>query len=336
MFLILVIHANMVSLSRPSRIDLLNNSIEVIFRYFVESIGIVSVNLFVLISGWFKIKPNKKKMLSFIYQIVFLWGGMLLIFALLGLTSINLKNIASSIALTSNDWFIKSYLVLCIISPILNTFVDNSTEKTLKTILIWFYLFQSTYGILGASRLFLDGYGPLSFIGLYLLAQYVRKIADGKYSKISINTLFVFRKEVDISIFLLCALINTLVGVLALKLDINLYAKVYAYINPLNIIGALYLFLFFTKINIGRNKIINWLAASSFAVYLLHGNQTREYFTNTIQNIYDSYNGVGCVLLVFLFLVLVYISSVVIDQIRIITWNLLCNLKGKCQTIAKP
>ena len=67
-------------------------------------------------------------------------------------------------------------------------------------------------------------------------------------SKISINKLFVFKKEIDISIFMLCAIVNTVVGVVALKLDINLYGKIYAYINPLNIIGALYLFLFFTKI----------------------------------------------------------------------------------------
>lgn len=327
MFLILVIHANMVSLPRPTSVDLSNDSLEVVFRYFMESIGIVSVNLFILISGWFTIKPNTKRMLSFIYQVVFLWGGMLLILAILGLNSINLRDIASSIALTSYDWFIKAYLVLCIISPILNSFAENSSEKAIRSVLIWFFIFQSTYGILGASRFFQDGYGPLSFIGIYLLAQYARKVTDGKFSKISINKLFVFKKEIDISIFMLCAIVNTVVGVVALKLDINLYGKIYAYINPLNIIGALYLFLFFTKINIGRSKFINWLAASSFAVYLLHGNQMREYFTNTIQNIYNSYNGVDCVLLVFLFLVLVYVASVVIDQLRIITWNLLCNLK---------
>lgn len=336
MFLILVIHANMVSLPHPTSVDLSNDSLEVVFRYFMESVGIVSVNLFILISGWFTIKPNTKRMLSFIYQVVFLWGGMLLILAMLGLHTISLKDIASSIALTSSDWFIKAYLVLCIISPILNSFAENSSEKTFRSALIWFFIFQSTYGILGASRFFEDGYGPLSFIGLYLLAQYARKVTGGYFSKIDVNKLFILKKEIDISIFMLCAIINTVIGVVALKLDINLYGKIYAYINPFNIIGALYLFLFFTKINIGRSKIINWLAASCFAVYLLHGNQMREYFTNTIQDIYDSYNGASCVLVVFLFLVLVYVASVVIDQLRIITWNLLCNFKEKCQTIAKP
>ena len=327
MFLILVIHANMVSLPRPTSVDLSNDSLEVVFRYLMESIGIVSVNLFILISGWFTIKPNTKRMLFFIYQIVFLWGGMYLIFLLLGKTTLSVSNIAATISLSYPEWFIKAYLVLCVISPILNSFADNSSEKTLRSVLIWFFIFQSTYGMLGAHRFFQDGYGPLSFIGLYLLAQYARKVTDGKFSKTSINKLFVLKKEIDIFIFLLCAIINTIVGVLALKLDINLYGKIYAYINPLNIIGALYLFLFFTKINIGRSKLINWLAASSFAVYLLHGNQMREYFTETIQHIYNSYSGLGCVLLVFLFLVLVYIASVVIDQLRIITWNLLCNLK---------
>lgn len=336
MFFILVIHANMVSLPRPSNIDLLNDSTEVIFRYFVESIGIVSVNLFVLISGWFKIKPNTKRMLSFIYQILFLWGGMLLIFVLLGKTNITFNNLASTISLSHYEWFIKAYLVLCIISPILNTFIENSSEKALRNVLIWFYIFQSTYGILGANRFFVNGYGPLSFIGLYLLAQYARKVTTEKPSDLFINKLFLLRKEYDILIFIICAIVNTVIGLIGLKYDLHVYSLVYAYINPLNVIGALYLFLFFTKNNIGNSSVINWLAASSFAVYLLHCNQMREYFTNTIQYIYDNFSGVGCIFLIFIFLVFVYIGSVVIDQLRIISWNLICYFKEKCQTIAKP
>lgn len=324
MFLVLVIHANMVSLPHPSSIDLSNDSIEVIFRYFVESIGIVSVNLFVLISGWFKIKRIH---ICWLYQIVFLWGGMLLIFVLLGKTNITFSNLASTISLSRPEWFIKAYLVLCIISPILNIFVENSSEETLRNVLIWFYLFQSTYGILGANKFFLDGYSPLSFIGLYLLAQYARKVNTENTSDSFINKLFLLRKEYDILIFIFCVIVNTVIGIIGLKYDINIYSLIYAYNNPLNVIGALYLFLFFAKINIGHCSVINWLAASSFAVYLLHCNQMREYFTNIILYVYNNFSGVGCVLLIFIFLVLVYIGSVVIDQLRIISWNLICYLK---------
>ncbi len=137
MFLILVIHANMVSLPRPSRFDLFVDPSEVIFRYFIESIGIISVNIFVFISGWFKIKPTSKKITSFIYQVVFFWGGMLILFAILGIKPLTLKGLASSFALTNGgDWFIKAYLVLCIIAPVLNQFIETSSKKLRKTVLL--------------------------------------------------------------------------------------------------------------------------------------------------------------------------------------------------------
>lgn len=75
MFMILVIHANMVSLSHPTTGDLLSNAIPTITRYFFESFGIVGVDIFVLISGWFLINTRAKSFYSFFFQILTLWGG---------------------------------------------------------------------------------------------------------------------------------------------------------------------------------------------------------------------------------------------------------------------
>lgn len=195
--------------------------------------------------------------------------------------------------------------------------------------MFWFYIFSSTYGMIGANRFFVSGYGPLSFIGLYLLAQYVRNIQSFKEVPTFLDKIFHLDKSKDLLVFLSCAIVNTLIAITSLKIGINLNGFIYAYSNPLNVIGALYLFLFFTKINIGHNSLINWLAASSFAVYLLHCNQMREYFIDFIQYIYNMYDGFACFILIFIFLIMVYLVSTLIDQLRIISWNLLSNLKDK-------
>ena len=76
MFMILVIHANFVSLPRIGIEELSSNTIPSVTRFFIESLGIVAVNVFVFISGWFGIRTRLKSVLSFIYQILFfLLGG---------------------------------------------------------------------------------------------------------------------------------------------------------------------------------------------------------------------------------------------------------------------
>lgn len=330
MFYILVIHANMVSLDRPTPIDLENHSLSVFVRYLFESIGIISVDVFVLISGWFMVKPKIKGVLSFVFQVIFLWGIGYYIMLILGRAEFNIKGILTCFAFTSWDWFIKAYMMLFILAPILNVFVQNSTEKIQRNVLIWFFLFMSTYGLFGGARKFFDfGYGPLTFIGLYLLSQYVHNTSKLEGTPYLIRRIFSFNKYTDLCIVFLCAITNTIIGVVSLRFQLPLYGFVYAYINPLVIIGALYFLLFFSKLSIKQNSLINWLAGSSFAVYLIHSQiDIRNVFTLCIRTLYDSNQGVLCVITIFFFLIMVYIGSVLIDQIRLIIWNLL-NIKIK-------
>lgn len=75
MFMILVIHANFVALPRIEYGELVSNSIPSVTRFFIESLGIVAVNVFVFISGWFGINVTKKRVFSFIYLVLFFTVG---------------------------------------------------------------------------------------------------------------------------------------------------------------------------------------------------------------------------------------------------------------------
>ena len=251
-------------------------------------------------------------------------GGVFCAFLLLGKTSLSPSNILEIIAYNYRHWFVKAYIVLMILAPVLNTYVKNETEKTQRYVLFGFFLFSSTYGWLGgARRFFVDGYGPLSFIGLYLLACYVKNsIASStipKYLKSSLT----FDRKYDLLIFMSCVFINTFLGIVGLFYDkVSVYGIVYAYTNPLTIIGSLYLLLFFSKLEIKPFKWIYTLASGSFAVYLLHSQiDVRPLFNQIVGYLYATFEGLSSVFAIFTFLVLVYIVSVFIDLPRLWIWN---------------
>lgn len=244
-----------------------------------------------------------------------------------GNVQLSVKNVLEVLVFTRWDWFIKAYIVLMILAPVLNTYVKNSPKWLQRNVLIGFFVFQSTYGwIGGANRFFVNGYGPLLFVGLYLLAQYVHTTIKQPETPNRIFRLFNLDKKCDLIVFLGSIAVNTGLGVTGLYLGIDIFNKVYAYTNPFTIIAALYLLLFFSKINIKSSRIVNMLAAGSFAVYLMHSQvDIRPLFNRSVQYLYASFDNVTCILVLFVFLVLVYIISVVIDLPRLWMWNKLSN-----------
>lgn len=254
-------------------------------------------------------------------------GGVFLLMYFTGNAQLSVKSVLEVLVFTKWDWFIKAYIVLMISAPVLNTYVKNSPERLQRNVLIGFFVFQSTYGwIGGANRFFVNGYGPLLFVGLYLLAQYVHSTIKKPEAPQSIYRLFNFDKKYDLIVFIGCVTINTVLGVTGLYLGIEIFNTVYAYTNPFTIIAALYLLLFFSKINIRSSRIVNMLAAGSFAVYLIHSQvDIRPLFNRAVQYLYASFDNLTCVLVLFAFLVLVYIASVAIDLPRLWMWNKLSN-----------
>lgn len=335
MFMILVIHANFVSLPKIGYEELMSNTVPSITRFFIESLGIVAVNVFVFISGWFGIKTRTKSLLSFIYLIFFYLLGGGILFIALGMESFSVQWLLNVFQLTPYDWFIKSYLVLMIIAPVLNTFSKNAEEKTQRYVMIAFFLFEAIYGwVAGGRRFFVEGYGPLHFIGLYITAQYIHNQLRMETTPIWVKRLFQMPKWADLPISMLMAIANTafvVLGSVYLGKTETIRGFAFAYSNPLVIIGALYLFLFFSKIKMPYVKVINWLGASSFAVYLFHGQGSirKLFFNSQVQFLYGDYSGLACIGMIFFFLCVVYLIAVLVDQLRVLSWNRIWQLVDK-------
>lgn len=127
-------------------------------------------------------------------------------------------------------------------------------------------------------------------------------------------------------IYLSISLLLALVGYLCIANNINfLTNKIFSYVNPLVILSALYLLLFFSKIEL-YSSIVNWIGASSFAVFLLHTNPNLclQYFVPLVKFIVSEYNGVLFVIILLSFLVIIFVVAILIDQLRIVLWQKAC------------
>lgn len=273
------------------------------------------VNVFILISGWFGIHTTRQGLIKLIFQIIFLLWTIYLLFILTGKTELNIEGIKISIGLTEGYWFIMGYLGLYIFSSILNTFVEHASQKQFQTFLISFYVFQCFYSWLANYVNYFAGYSIVLFCGLYLTARYFRC-----YPIISLND---NAGKLSICIILL---VSTIV-MISLKFWGHA-SHMLRYDSPLMILQSLCILLFFNKMSF-QNKIINWLAASCFAVYIIHFNPfVFSYFINVAKNIDSTFSDISYILMIVIFLVSVFLICVLIDQLRIITWNL---LKSKLQ-----
>lgn len=236
---------------------------------------------------------------------------------------------------SAKDWFIKSYFVLMIIAPILNSYCKSVEEKTQRYVMISFFLFEAIFGwAAGGRRFFVNGYGPLHFIGLYLMAQYIHNRLQDETTPSLLKKLFMLPKRVDLSIFFITAIINTafvVKGSMLLGSTQTIRGLAFAYSNPLVIIGALYLLLLFSKLKMACVKCINWLGASSFAVYLFHGESTvrNQFFSPQVQYLYENYSSLASIGMIFIFLCFIFLVSVLIDQLRILSWNQIWNLSNR-------
>ena len=304
----MVVHADYFALGAPSSIDMQIAPVSTLTRILIEALSICCVNVFVLISGYFGIHPKKRSLASFLFQIFFFFVLIYGCCVATGTATISIQGILQCFCLTPANWFIKAYLLLFFLAPVLNAFIEKGDRKLHRNVLIGFYLIQTVYGCLFSADFFGNGYSTLSFIGLYLLARYI-KIYAPKWSQL--------KKVYDISLYLLCAALITIITLLGFRVGKNTEILMFTYINPLVVIESVALLLFFSKLKF-TSRFINWVAASSFAVYLVHANPNilKGIYKDTIVSLYNSSSGFSTILYIFVFLTGIFIQSILIDQVR--------------------
>lgn len=317
MFLVLVVHADFSSLGEPSLRDFQSDIVGSTLRVFIESLSIVCVNVFILISGWFGIRQSLKSFCNFLFQCFFFLGGTYTCLVVLNRTPLNLSGLLTCFGL--NNWFIMSYLGLFILAPIINPFLDTCGKKKLGLTILSFYVFQTLCGWPGFAKYFELGYSTLSFVGLYLIGRYLR-ICNGLRNFIS-PLLFHW------ICFGICSI--SLTGIYIIQVYSGIKLGVFSFINPLVVVSSVFLFLGFAHLKLKHNRYINFMAKSAFAVFLLH---TQSYIFDriykvTLRELFSEYSGLSFLLFATFFLLCIFTCAILLDQPRKWLWKAILSLK---------
>lgn len=312
--LVILVHSNFAWTGTPGE-----GGNESIMRFQVQAFSIVGVNVFIIITGWFSTSLKTKSIFNLFYICLFysilklVWG------AVIG--SLVLKDV---FFISNSNWFVVSYLGLLLLTPLLNniTQFNKRLHVCLGGGLLMYEIYFSFFPALVAIEPgFYHGYSVLSFSILYLIARYLRIYGIPKWiTKIS---------------FILYIFCSFLIGFSAYYIFINgskiglkssYFIRMYDYNNPLVIFSAFTFFISFEKINIENKKWINHIAKSTLAVLLIHGSAAinppiKQYFKQLLERFLEK-PFVLCGLWVA-GIIVIFILSVLIDQVRIVTYKLI-------------
>lgn len=286
---------------------------------FIYSVFTVSVNVFVLISGYFMIngKVKIKKIINLWLQV---WFYTILTYALA--CALNFKTFEVSEffkcfipIIDKRFWFISTYLILYIISPFLNKIMKNCTKKEGITVLILVLVFSILYSKFKIMEVLAleSGYSVPWFICLYLVGAYL-KMYPPKIKKI---WLFLIYLACTLSLFAMTFWSGD--GVLK-----AIFYNSLDYTSPLVLVASVCLFLLFRDIRI-KNKFIHnavcLVSSCTFGIYLLDACKNEFDFLHNVLHIEQYYGSNLSALYVLYMALVVFLFMLAIELARkIIVW----------------
>lgn len=285
------------------------------FDVMLSCITTTGVGIFIAISGWFGIHFRKQGLAKYLFQVLFILWAVYGIAIASHVTTFDAAGIKISLSFYEGYWFIMGYLGLYLISPILNSFIENTSKRQFQLVLLSYYLFQGYYSWLSAWYDYYGGYSIILFGGIYLTAAYVRKYPVQWIQKNAVMLL------VGVLFFM------SIIAYFSL-LNFGHAARQIRDDNPLVIFISILMVLCFSKLKF-QSKVINWLAASCFAVYLIHYSPfVYPYLMQLIRDVYAQFDGLIYGFTLLFALVMVYVLCTLFDQLRILSWTLLQKIVG--------
>lgn len=238
MFLVLLLHCNYSVIGPVSQSEVISDSMGSFTRILTEQLCLCCVNIFVLISGWFGIKFTFKGVCSLLFQVLTL--VIVVCVALIPFSpNIPYKDLFKVFYIGSYYWFIPSYLILFVFSPVLNAFVENTDRALIKKVLLGFFVLEFALGWLFDWEHFGLGYSGISFMGLYLMARFLNKFKDKLFITTRCNSWY-------LRVYLLCSMIPATITFYTIRY-MNYGFNQLSYASPFVIGASVSMLLLFSK-----------------------------------------------------------------------------------------
>ncbi|WP_125567455.1 acyltransferase family protein [Companilactobacillus insicii] len=239
--------------------------------------GKLGVNIFVLISGYFLVNSRFKWRSFFnVWFVSYFYAVIIYIITLVfKIEKFNVKNLVKTLFLSSTgylNWFVTAYLIMYILSPFLNIAFRNIDKYQFRYLLIImmtiFSFFTTVFknpsvGTNGNDAMWvMVVYSFGSYIGLY--EEDLKRFKKSIYGLLLVGSLLLS----VISIYM----INIVRSNLSLFSGTQSYADFVNGTSPLQLLSAISLFILVLYAKPYTNNIVNKIASTSFAVYLIHAN----------------------------------------------------------------
>lgn len=294
-------------------------------RHFVGFLslgGQLGVVCFILISGYFmcKSKVTLYKILKLLGEVWFysVTIGLIFLFFLPDYAEMGVMQLIRMCLPVgcSNYWFITTYLLLLIASPLLNIIIEKLSKKELLKVI---FLFIIIWSVMPSITIAQYGFNELGwFIVIYLIAAYIRNYTESCH----INGRKCFL--IAACCYGLVILSNVLLIIVSCITDNLFIAKQsirFSEINsPLILLTAIPLFIGIIKLPPRNNKVINTLAGTILGVYLIHDNEfIRPFLWYSVFKNSQFSESNYLIIHAVTAIALVFLGCVVIDLIRQIT-----------------
>lgn len=311
MFLVLIDHSGYMSINPPTNEEVFSAPMLSFARYCSQSFSSICVNVFVLISGWFSIKAKCSRIVEFLFQCYFICFVAYFVLLAIGITTPMTIGGWMNFIVLGDLWFVMAFLLLYLMTPMMNMFIDCLTQKQFLYFLLTFLFIQFLNGFVIQVSWFDKGMSPLTLMSLYMTGRYMR-LYPNRYTTMN--------KWIDMLVYFVVSYWGAVFTIASVRHGAEGY-RFFSYASPTIIIASVYFFLFFTKFSF-KSRLVNWVAASAFAVYVLN---CEGHFWSLYLSTNHSWwmNGSPSVYLIktLLFDVVVFIVAVMLDKIRIIVWQ---------------
>ena len=234
---------------------------------FFQSVSIplhIGVVVFVLLSGYFTIKLRISGLVKLL-GIFFVYCLPEVIYSVA--TAKDSLHTLRSLMFISNShfWFVKTYLYLFLVSPMINLWLKHATERQ-RWYMVAVFAFVACYmAVSKGDASVSNGKNLTNFIYFYLVGNQLHYYR-GKWMNI---------KTINL---LLCYIVfNIVILTLEYFMHGNIVGKMvhqlsFPYSSPMILVGAVLFFMVIGKQHI-QSRFINYVAASSLAIYLIHGSR---------------------------------------------------------------
>lgn len=229
----------------------------------INVVGNIGVTGFVLLSGYFGIKLNVKKLIKLDVMMIF-WSvlGTVCLMSIPGISyNPGMRELLQCIipVLSHKYWFLSAYFCLCLLSPFINEYLEKIDHKRFKQlIMVMGAILLVAPTLVGFDQTGDGGKGILNMILAYLIGRYIGichkdlKVRTSKW----------------IGVFVAVVAVNFALNFAAFKFTAST-ANYYARDNSVfTMVQAVILLVVFMQMNF-TNKFINLLAANVVAVYVL-------------------------------------------------------------------